>query len=272
MKRFRDFYNKKYKNPFFTKQKKTNLKLIVLMVFLAAVIAGLIYFFIYSSVFKINKIEVSGNRKIAAQEISELVRNGISGWNGIFPKDNLFFLDDDQVKNMLMNSGLAIRSVDVKTSFKKLKVAVGEYEAVIRVVGEGESYILDQDGRVMKIADFGEGENLIAISLADKERRFSVGNIVLAGTQMEIINELHKYFATHVGVRDRIMEIDELNATINVVTDEGWYAIFDPDVSLDDQFKTLSLAISNKFTPEERKNILYIDARFGDRVFYKNRE
>jgi hypothetical protein len=124
----------------------------------------------------------------------------------------------------------------------------------------------------MKTADPGEGENLIAISFSDPTKSFNAGDIAISQSQMKFITELHKYFATQAGIHDKLIVIDQPNFAMNVITDEGWYAVFDPDIDLGEQLKSLSSVLAEKFNPDERKNLLYIDARFGDRVFYKTKQ
>jgi hypothetical protein len=272
MTRFRDFQVKNYKNPFFTRQKKTRIKFIVILVCIFAVLAALIYAIVYSPISKISSIEVTGAKTIDPNKIKDIVRKDISGMDhGFLPEDNIENINTDRIKNSLLNAGLPLRTVDVIVNFKKITIEVSELEASMRVVGASQSYILDQEGRVMKIADPGEGDNLIAVSFSDPTKTFSVGDVALDQAQMQFIMQLHKYFATQAGINDKLITVDQPNYAMNVITSEGWYAIFDPDIDLGEQLKSLASVLVSKFNPDARKDLLYIDARFGDRVFYKTK-
>jgi hypothetical protein len=270
MPRFRDFNKKQFKNPFFTKQKKSRLFSWIAGVVVVLVLAGSACAVVFSPLARISRIEVKGTKTISSDLVSSVARNEISGfWLGIIPKDNYFFINADRIRDSVLASGLPFRSVDVKTGFKTITVSVTELEASVRVVGGAGSYVLDQDGKVMRVAAPGEGDNLIAVSFSDPNKIFGIGDAILSPSQMNFIIDLHKYFATQAGIHDKIINVDPDNSSLDVVTDEGWYAIFDPDVDLNEQLKSLSSVINGKFGPEARKNLLYIDARFGDRVFYK---
>jgi hypothetical protein len=237
-----------------------------------AFLAGAVYAIIYSPFSKISSIEVTGTKTIDPNKIRDIVRKDISGMDhGIFPEDNMDNIDTDRIKNSIIAADLPINSVNVVVNFKTITISVDELEPSMRVAGATQSYILDQEGRVMKIADPGEGDNLIAVSFSDPTKTFSVGDVVLDQAQMQFIMQLHKYFATQAGINDKLIKIDQPNYAMDVMTGEGWYVIFDPDIDLGEQLKSLASVLAGKFNPDARKDLLYIDARFGDRVFYKTK-
>ena len=246
--------------------------MIAILVCVFVILAGLVYVIVYSPVFKISIIEVLGAKTLDQNKLKDIVRKDISGMNyGIFPQNNIFNINTDRIKKTIIGANFPILSVNVTANFKKITVNVEELEASMRVVGATQSYILDQEGRVMKFADPGEGENLIAVSFSSPTKILSVNDVALSQTQMKFIMELHKYFATQAGIVDKIITIDQPNYAVNVVTVEGWYAVFDPDIDLNKQLKALAAVLAGKFSPDLRKSLLYIDARFGDRVFYKTK-
>ncbi len=272
MTRFRDFHVKNYKNPFFTKQKRTKVKLVFALIGIFIFLAGITYVVIFSPLFKISSIEVVGTKNISVDELREIANRELSNNKfGLLPGDNIFFLNLDDIKKNITSASLLIRSIDVSVHFKKITIKINELEASMRLVQGTTAYILDQEGRIMKIAGVGEGDALVAISFSDSSKVFSVGDIVLSTTQIDFVKNLHKYFATQAGIRDQIIVIDQVNTAFNVMTTEGWYAVFDPDIDLDTQLKSLNSVLVGKFNPEERKNLLYIDTRFGDRIFYKTK-
>ena len=246
--------------------------MIVVLIGVAVVLAGALYVIIYSPLAKITNIDITGTKTIDPNTIRNIAKEELSGRSYlVFPNDNMFVVNTDAIQTSILRAGLPLRAVTVRTSYKKITIAIDELQASMRVVGGAGSYILDQQGKVMKVATQGEGDNLIAITFSDPTKTFNIGDIVLSAGQMDFINKLHQYFATQAGIRDQIITIDEPNSALDVMTNEGWYAVFDPDIDLNEQLKSLSAVLATKFDPDTRKTLLYIDARFGDRVFYKTK-
>ena len=50
-----------------------------------------------------------------------------------------------------------------------------------------------------------------------------------------------------------------------------WYIYFDAAQPLESQLRNLELILANSIHPDRRKNLEYIDLRFGEKVYYKYR-
>lgn len=75
------------------------------------------------------------------------------------------------------------------------------------------------------------------------------------------------------GLRDlknEIVLVEVVNSQrINVKTFEGWQVYFNSQNNISEQIFNLNLVLKEKISPEKRRNLEYIDLRFGNQVYYK---
>lgn len=267
MKRVRDFHSQSWNNPFFDHSGHGSVFSIFRSVGLIAASSACAYIFIYSPFLRVNKVNVTGIAAADQTRIKATASQTISGYEHlIIPKNHLLALDPTGVKNTILALYPNLLSVEAKKKFDKLEIAVTERQPSYRLIIGDKSYFLDQEGTGIREAASGEGDNLIALS-KDGDG-FAVGKQMIQDVWLKGVNDLHKYFATHVGIRDRLYRLNTVNDRLEVVTVEDWYAVIDPYGNIDDQLKTLTSTLTGKFNSDSRKNILYIDARFGDKVFF----
>ncbi len=268
MKRVRDFHAQSWNNPFFARHGTGSGLTILRFVGVLAAAALAVYVFVYSPLLRLGKIAVKGASDIAPLRVQMAAAQALSGYDYfVIPRDHYFRVNALGVKNFIMAQFPNFLGVEVKKHFEQLEVVVIERQPTYRLLIGDSSYLLDQEGKGLRAGAKGEGDALVALS-ADNAI-FAAGKTMIQPEWLKAVNDLHKYFATLTGVRDQLYTIDAINDDIAVVTVEGWSAIFDPRADISDQLKTLSSALVGKFNSVSRKKLFYIDARFGDKIFYK---
>lgn len=268
MKRVRDFHSQTWDNPFFGRASAGRWVKIAWLVGALILIALVLYGLVYSPLFRINNIVVNGASTVEPVRIQVSAAQLMGGYDYlILPNDYFFIVSPVAIENHLLALYPKLISVDVKKSFNKLSIEVTERKASYRLIIGDKAYILDQEGLGMHEAKPPEGDALVA--LKKDNAVFGTDKRTIDKDWINAANNLHKYFATHVGVRDSLYVIDDNNASIEAVTTEGWYAVIDPTVDIPAQLKILSSALLSKFNSTERQKLLYIDVRFGEKVYYK---
>jgi hypothetical protein len=273
MKRVRDFHSQTWRNPFFGRdvqpaRLRTRIWRAAQMAGLTAASGIIVYGAAYSPLLRLDKVEVAGADTVDPVRVKAVVSQTLAGYDYLaIPRNHMLFAHPSGIKNMVLLNFPAIRSVEVKRGFDKVTVMLEEKKPTYRMIVGEKSYLLDQDGAGLREAAPGEGDKLIALSQVSLN--FAPNVNVMPAELLTAVSDLHKYFATQIGVRDRLFRIDRQNGDIEAETTEGWYAVFDPSIDVKTQLDTLSSALFGKFSPEERKRLSYIDVRFGDRVFYK---
>jgi len=268
MKRVRDFHSQSWDNPFFDRAGISPRMKILRSIGSVVVAGGFVYALVYSPLLRMGKVTVSGASATDPARIKAAASQTLGGYDYyVIPKDNYFSVNTIGINNFIMTQFPNLISVSAKKKFERLYVAVVERQPTYRFIIGDKSYLLDQEGKGLTEASAGEGDSLIALS--NDSADFGVGKSMIQPVWLQAIIDLHKYFATQVGIRDQLLKLDTINSDIEVVTAEGWSAIFDPQSDIKDQLKTLTSALAGKFSPDDRKKLLYIDARFGDKIFYK---
>ena len=271
MKHVRDFHAQSWDNPFF-EHTGPHLRFATLRLFSGfAATVLLVYVFVYSPLLRLGKVTVSGAVTVDPLTVQMTTVQLVSGYAYlVIPKNHYFYVNPIGLKNFLVAHYPNLLDVKVKKHFGKLEVDVVERQPTYRLIAGDRSFLLDQEGKGLRVAAAGEGDALIALS--EESAVFDAGKSVIRREWLEAINDLHKYFATQTNVRDQLYKLDPVNDRIEVVTVEGWSAIFDPQSDISDQLKSLTSALAGKFNPSSRKKLLYIDARFGDKVFYQTNQ
>jgi hypothetical protein len=267
--RIRDFHRPKHRqNPFFVRRRPSQIWPVLKAVGLFAIAGGIVYGIFYSPLLRINRFEVSGAVKCDSATLRAALARAVSGYDYlVVPKDHLFFADASALSEALEAQFLDVRNADVRKQFGKITANVEERSESLRLIIADKSYLLDQGGIGMREAVLGEGDNLVAIE--NDSAVFSPGAKMISAPVLAAVTEIHKYFATQTGIKDRLIRIAPDDSTIEVVSSEGWYAILDPSVDIEIQLASVSTAVLGKFSPADRTHLDYIDARLGDKIFYK---
>lgn len=268
MKRVRDFHSQSWDNPFFGHPRNSRWAGLLGIVGVAAGSGLLVYVFVYSPLLRINKVDVTGAKTVDPIRITAIAIQALAGYDYfVIPKDHYFSAETAGIRNLILVQFPNLRDAHVEKKFGKLVIDVNERQPAYRLIIGDKSYLLDQDGAGLRAAAAGEGDNLIALS--DPGAVYGDGSRLVPAEWMNAISQLHKYFATQVGVRDQLFNLDRSGDNIQAVTTEGWYAIIDPSADIKTQLGSLSSALLGKFKVDDRQKLSYIDVRFGDKIYYK---
>jgi len=268
MRKFRDFHSQTWDNPFSKREGSPILSRIFGFLAIIVISAVILYGFIYSPLLRIRKIEILGAKSLDQAKIKAVVGQGLAGFEYlIWPKDYFFTANAAGIRNQLLMQFSILRDASIEKKYGKLVVTIEEKEPSYRLMIGDRSYLLDQDGIGLKEASVGEGDALIAL-MQDKTI-YAPDKPLVAPSLLQSSSELHKYFATQVGVRDRVFVLNPSDETITVISTEGWGAVLDSSQDIRTQLDSLSSALLGKFSPAERQKLSYIDVRFGDKVYYK---
>jgi|GEM_PF-2206716 len=268
--RRRDFHRQRISNPFFGRERRSRMGAWLRYLVTFSLFAGGVYASLYAPLFRVDRVSVEGELTVPAEQLAAAAEQTLAGYVGaVFPRDHLLFIDEESLVTAVNATGHPIRRVTVRKGFRSIILRIEERKPTFRLIEPESSYLLDQDGRVLRLATAGEGEELVALRRQGTAEPLVVGTEAVPPSWSVFVGDLHQHFATHTGVRDRIIVLNIAESTVEAVTVEDWYAIFDPSLELGAQLASLTDTIVGRFGPAERAKLNYIDVRFGDRVFYK---
>lgn len=272
-----DYSRKKYNNPFFQnrKNKKNNYeyifpwKSLFIVTLILCLPAIFLWFFYYSSFFKISKVEASTTSKIPKDEITAIIWQQTENKIYLFGKQNNFFLFDTDLLNKNLINKYPLNEPQIKKKFpNKITVSIKEknYSIIWR---EADKYYyvsrdcasLETDPLMIKDIKLPIIENNAAARIQDNKLSDCSG-------LMDKILELNGKFLNEPKIQiNKFTLEDDSNSSIKIIT-KGPALIFNLNENFDRQISKL-YAIMNERLKEDFNKKSYIDLRYGDKIYYK---
>ncbi len=246
------------------------------------VITGGGYFLFCSDYFKIQKTILKGGEKITTQEIESLV-NQISNQKRflIFSQKNIFLFNKNQFKRIISGK---YNFQDLKIFKKlpsKLEIEIKERLPFLILVQGENLWFLDDKGQILeKISEEEIVKNsLPLVSVSNIPNNLTVSALCSGQKGQKILSEERVYFIVET-FRKLPSKIENLKivsfkipdlkeSKIIAKTQEEWEIYLDENFTTEEQLNNLYLILKEKIKKEERKNLKYIDLRFGEKIYYK---
>ncbi len=257
------------------KQKKKNVRKVKTYLWLVAallVLIGLIYV-LRMPYIQITEVEVTGNAFVSTQEIkneTETILN--SSILGFIPRRNIFIFSQRELE-MHIKKNPAVVSVNIKKDFfNKLTVTIVEQEKEIiycTSTDHTECLYINKTGFIYaKLSDFviPEQEVIIYSELGQKHIEDRILDEKLYINVVSFIKSTTRY---DIKIGKVYIKSDQ---TLEFVTRDGVRIITSIYDDFEKDFSNL-IALFEKqiLTKEQLPQIEYIDVRFGNKVFYKNK-
>ena len=224
--------------------------------FLLAIIIGIIYFFYYSSYFKINDVIIEGNSLVATADIEQLVSSG----------ENIFQFNAKNTRNEILQKFPEISDVEIFRGLPNaIKIVVLERDRKMVWQSGGINYLVSGEGIATKIVtNPADAKDLPTV--IDKQNLPVVQGTMLASPAfVEFINEVNKDFFNTVNIHPTHFEITETTFTVNLYTDAGFYVKLNSLRSAAKQLSDLK-AILVAHRPDVHE---YVDLRVDGWGYYK---
>lgn len=262
----KDYSEKEFVNPYF-EQKKASVKGFNTDRYLK-ILAGIfvIYILIYSNLFRISAIEVSGTELISKEEFVSSVEIELKKRRFfIFPQNNLFVLSKRKLEKGIRQK-YNLSELEIEKGWKKLKISLIENVCHLLIFNRYDQtfYFSDQEGRVTQgiskeIAEqFWLKYPILNVNNPDLE-----GSVASAKT-VDFIIKLDEAI-NQAGIERHGYELKG-DDEVDLVSKRGWRAYFDINSDIDRSVENLILLLNEKIGGQK---IQYIDLRFGDKVYYK---
>ncbi|MEK7510437.1 MAG: cell division protein FtsQ/DivIB [Patescibacteria group bacterium] len=288
---------RKYKQPRRIKQKRSIVRKIAkngvfwvgVLVFL--LMGGMTYGIFLSPLLRIERIEVRGNQKIAADILSQFIKERLSRNILFFRVSNLLLADFAKIKEDVERAFSPIESVSIKRQFLHsivLEVHERKEEALwcqkknytVEISDSNEKkarniqqcFALDRNGIIFEEK---EGESRLVALFREGEKSVHIGAKVIAQELLEVLLRFQQKiddFPLFEDIGLRVSSIllvspDRANARIS----EGWEVYLDPKQDINWQITKLTLVLEREIPFEKRAKLEYIDLRFGDQAYIKYR-
>ncbi|HCX27541.1 MAG TPA: hypothetical protein DHI91_00165 [Candidatus Portnoybacteria bacterium] len=286
---------RKIKLKFKLPELKTNRRVLLWTAGIILLLGGLVYFFVWSPVFKVREIKISGVNFVPEEQVRQKTQDFLQkrAWK-LIPQDSVFVFPIEKFKKSLLTDWPAIESVKIKIfPPRKLEISLVERamaavwcqsKAVLAEeqptatsspamngrVGLPQSeqcFFADRDGLIFREAPEISGTLLVTFYSRPGQ------NVVLAS---QAVSSSTIQFADQVKKQAREMNIDILGFLLGkqgstdliVATQEGWAIYLSEERSPAVQLKVLQALLDSEIKGK-RSTLNYVDLRTINRVYYR---
>ena len=270
------------RKPYRIRRKKSILKnrFFQYGVLFSILFISIFYLLIFSSVFQIEKIVITGEDKVSAEEIKTAVEKEIQRKILFFSTKSIFLANCQKITKSVLNNFPTIAKIEISRGFPRvLNVVVIERLGIACWQQEEQYFLLDDKGIIFdplyqKIGVgarkiFEENPKLLKIESRTQDRELKPGDRVIEKEKIAeilwIISELKQNLKIAVDLAEIVSE-----ERLNVKTNKGWEIYFNTKEDINWQITEIDLLLQNKIPLEKRDALEYIDLRFS-RVYYKYR-
>jgi cell division protein FtsQ len=246
-----------YKNGFFWR---------VILFFLVS--GGIFYLLFLSPFFQIREIKISGNKKISTEQILSQVQAKIEQKLLFFTTRSIILVNLNQIKKEILEKFPQIDEVYFKRKFPAiLELEIEERKPVAIFNFEENYFFIDKKGVIFEAAEDESSLPKIENSLLTEKPE--LGEKVI---NEELISKILKISSELENLKVKISEVKIVSdERINIKTSQDWEIYFDPQKDLSWQLTKLKVDLENLIPFERRKDLEYIDLRFGDSAPFKYR-
>lgn len=266
----RNVLNSPHLLEFKKKRQRVVLNKILFYVFTLFIISALLAYISRIDRLNISEIEISGNKVIDTEMIQTVVEQAISeNYFWVFPKTNILYYPQNSIRNELYNKFKRLKDISFSIENKKiLEVSVTERVALYTWCGEKieleeKCYFMDENGFVFDEAPyFSGGVYFKFYGLIQNFQKLIFFKETLENMELKPV----ALYITNDGDIEVFLSRGVLSVT-------GPKIIFKMNADFQNVAENLEAALTTPPLQSEFKNkyssLLYIDLRFGNKVYYK---
>lgn len=273
-----------YRNPYFEEGKRSLKQPLIASGSVLGCLV-LIGFFLYTPLLRIQTYAVEGVEFIDPIQIEDTAKNLLKKRKFlVVPKNHILFLSEEAISQDLFTL-FRLDQLEVTREGRVLRIRVAE--RISRVIWETrhQQYVVDETGVILSaiepspepvVVEESEGEPeetittpKLTIIRSLQEESVGVGDQVLEEVTMGHILEL-LLTLRESPLQVTSLEIDSLETHfLRVNIEEGYGVFFDPTIPMQEQFERLITVLKGESVDPTAYE--YIDVRFGERVYIKDR-
>lgn len=277
------------------KRRKVLLKKILFLVFLfVLILVGLSFLSKWEKI-NINGIQVSGNKVVETKMIEEIAREKVSGnYFWFFPKTNFLLYPRVEIARELADRFKRLKDISIGVkNLRTLDISLTERTALYTYCGwapaeldstSQQCYFMDEDGYIFDEAPYFSGQVYLKFYglvhrptaeeiVADKENILGSYFFESIFKKLISLNEILK----KIGVKPVIFfaeDTGDIKIFLSSTTTElGPFIIFKSDADFNQVAENLQSVLATEPMQSDFKSkyssLLYIDLRFGNKVYYK---
>lgn len=261
---------RKYKKSYKVKKKKLLIFNKIFWIFGGSILllSGIFYFFIFFSFFQVRAIEISGLQKIPQEGLQKIVEQNTQKSIFFFSSRNIFLADFGKVKKEAFESYPQLDTLKIKRRLPRTLLIIAEEKKPAAIFVSGETkFFIDKKGIIFEEITYSP-PSLPNLAIDGLDQDLNLGReIIDAGRLAKIIDAAAK-LKSDFGVEAAVFQVAGSDKLI-VETKEGWEFYLSLEGDVDWQLTKLGVVLEEKIPPERRRDLEYVELRFGNFAPYK---
>jgi cell division protein FtsQ len=271
----------KYRKPHRMKKRKSIFRnrFFWLGILILIIFGGAFYLICFYSFFQVKEIEISGTsasalatadkQKVLFSEIQKIVEEKINQKVLFFPSRSIFLVNFQEIREEALGSFPQIEEANLERKFPNtILVRVEERKPVAIFCQDANCFSVDKHGIIFEPAT--TEQSLVMLRKAGEEET-NFGKKIIEEEQLSKVLEVEAELKNELKILvEEILIISD--ERFNVKTSEGWQVYFNFQEDLDWQLTKLKTILGEEIPQERRKDLEYVDVRFGNFAPYKYRD
>lgn len=264
-----------YQNPRLRKklqeQRNNGAKIFFSTLFIA--FAGAVYFFCFSSFFKIEKINVQ-SETIAPEAVIEKAEEQMSAqFLFIFSKRNIWFFNAGKLAVEISKNYFLDELVVKKHYPKQIDIYIKEKAAAAYWLRADQCYKVDKVGAIIGFcpADGGAAAAADIIQVRDLRPALSlkIGDSITTAEELKYIETLEQGFAQTLGIQTKSYEFLIAESELKIYLKQGPEIFLNMQKPAGEVISKLTILFNKEIPKNKLGAIGYIDMRFGEKIYYQ---
>ena len=261
--------------------KRTRLAILlgVALLFLTGIIIGLSWV----PYIRISSFDISGAQTVSTSTLEQFAQGKIAGRIMlVFPKNNIFLYPKKEIRSELLAQYPALREADVHAeNFETVKIAVSERKPAALWCGavpevSGNCKLMDATGNVYAPDILHDAQQFVRYSVEATSTKGYTSQVkpLQFATPQDFAALVALVASLDDNQKDTTIDSVDIDANDDVHANfsNGFTLIFALKDAGKDVFERFALALASQpFLNKTTNDFAYLDLRFGDKLYYKEK-
>jgi len=253
------------------KQREKNIRITLWTLFLIFII-GIPIYLLKQERFLISTIQIQGNEVTKSDEIENIARQGLADkYLWLIPRSSALLYPKNKIKKAILEEIPRLLSLDLSlVNSRTLVATIVEREPFALYCAEADCFFLDHTGYIFSEAPaFSDGVYIIYSRDPALESPLG-GNLLSEEDFIQVSNFLESLKTMNILSKTLLIRDDEYHITLPAGGVITWKASADPELIR----SSLEAFLSDRNITQGKntlEKLLYVDLRFGNKIFYKFR-
>lgn len=278
----RKYYSRysRYRKPYKIKKRKSFLhnKNFWFFSFFSMIFGGIIYFLIFSSFFQVQAIEISGLQKIPQENLQNIIDKNIQKKILFFSLKNIFLADFGKISKEALNEFPQLETIKIKRRLPHVvTINAEEKKPTAILLFANRKFFIDKKGIIFEETK-DDLSDLPILTIDGLSEKLNLGQEIIQEDRLAKIIFVNSKLKSDLAIDINNLE-NKLSYNFKIVspeklivkTKEGWEFYLNIEGDIDWQITKLSVVLEEKIPPEKRRDLEYIELRFGNFAPYKYR-